>query len=66
MKVILTALAGFVGFWLGWYCGASLGYSLWPKREWVGAVFSYFVGAPIGALSASLLLHRMLTRSHNK
>jgi hypothetical protein len=59
----MIALAGLIGLWLGWYYGAGLGYSLWPNSEWMGAAFSYLVGAPVGALAAGWLATKTFGRT---
>ena len=62
MRVLLIALSGLIGLWLGWYYGAVLGYSLWQDSEWKGPAFSYLVGAPLGAGAAGWLATKTLGR----
>ena len=66
MRLLLTALAGLIGLWLGWYYGAGLGYSLWPDSEWIGAAFSYLIGAPLGAFAAAWLATKVFGRIHKR
>jgi hypothetical protein len=59
LKGIVFLLAGLVGFWLGWYYGAILGYWIWPNSLLWGALFSYFVGVPLGIFAALWVTEKM-------
>lgn len=54
-----------IGYWLGWYYGAILGYRLVPNSEWFGAVFAYFTG-PLCAIAAGIVSWRVLRRLSSK
>lgn len=58
MRLLFIVFAGLVGYWLGFYYGASLGYTVLPDSDWFGAVFSYLVGAPLGAFAAVWLARK--------
>ena len=62
MSIALTALAGLLGYWLGWYYGAGLGYTIWPNSEWMGALATYLVGAPLCASADISITWKMLSR----
>jgi|HubBroStandDraft_5_1064220.scaffolds.fasta_scaffold2038826_1 hypothetical protein len=65
MRITSALLAVAIGYWLGWYYGAILGYHLVPNNEWFGAVFAYFTG-PLCAITAGLLSWRISRRFGSK
>jgi hypothetical protein len=65
MRVAITLLVGLLGFWLGWYYGAILGYAIWPNSEWIGALFAYLV-APFCAFVAIWITWKLRSRRHKQ
>lgn len=61
MKLGFALLAFAIGYWLGWYYGAILGYYLVPNNEWFGAAFAYLTG-PLCAIVAALVTWRVSRR----
>jgi hypothetical protein len=66
ITVVLTASAGLIGLYFGWYYGAILGYWLWPNSAWMGAVFSYFIGMPFGVFAALWLVTGIISKAFTR
>jgi hypothetical protein len=62
MRIVFTLIAAAIGYWLGWYYGAILGYHLVPNSEWFGAVIAYLLART--TLRVSCRPHRL--ESHAK